>query len=75
MGRVDHAPRWLNWTVQTTESGRYAKVDGMRKWTVLKSKSGRFEKKQLVDLKNRNWTVVRDESRRPRRIDVDGPKH
>ena len=57
--KVD-GPGGLNWTVETTEGGRFRvkvdgpkglKVDGMRKWTVLQSKSGRSKGKILYDMK------------------------
>ena len=49
--KVD-GPGGLNWTVQTTETGRFKKlkVDGLRKWTVLRKKTVRSEKKILNGL-------------------------
>ena len=46
------------WTVQKTQSGRSAKVDG--------------PKKKLDGPKEGNWTVLTDQSRRSKRFDVDG---
>ena len=64
--------RGLNWTVQNTQSGRSAKLDGLRNWTVLKSKSGRLEK--VDGLEEENKTVMRDESRRSKRLEVNDLK-
>ena len=61
----------LNCTVQTSKSGRSwsKKVDGpeIKKWTVQKEK-------KLDGLKEENWTVIGDESRRSKRLEVDGSK-
>ena len=42
-------------------------MNGPPKWTVLKGK-------KLDGPKERNWTVIRNESRRSKRLEVDGPK-
>ena len=43
------------------------------KRTVLKSKSGRSKRKILDGLKQENWAVLRVESRRFKKPEVDGP--
>ena len=53
-------PGGLNWTVETTEGGRFRvkvdgpkglKVDGMRKWTVQRENTVRYEIMNLDGLK------------------------
>ena len=53
----------LNCTVQTSKSGRSwsKKVDGPKG-------------EKLDGLKEENWTVIGDESRRSKRLEVDGSK-
>ena len=59
----------LNWTLQTTESGRSCvKVNGLeiKKWTAQKDKTGWPKRRTL--------NVMRDESRRSKKLEVDGSK-
>ena len=55
-----YSPNYLKWTV-LVQSGRSAKVDGPKG-------------EKLDGPKEENWTVIGDESRRSKRLEVDGSK-